>query len=205
MNSVLSKYTNVNNPRSFLDLTGFKKNNKFKLRTIYESLKNEPAYYLHKSVKRKFPKSKTIVNDIDECWQIDLVDVSKLKSKKFSQFYKYLLVAIDVFSKYAFVEPMKNKSATETTRAFKLMLNLGRKPNYVYSDRGKEFYGEFKNLLLNEKIKQIFTKSIHKAAVVERLNRTLKERMFRLFTYQKTNNYIKILNQLINSYNNSYH
>ena len=68
-----------------------------------------------------------------------------------------------------------------------------------------EFYGEFKNLLLNEKIKQIFTKSIHKAAVVERLNRTLKERMFRLFTYQKTNNYIKILNQLINSYNNSYH
>ena len=40
MNSVLSKYTNVNNPGSFLGLTGFKKNNKFKLRTIYESLKN---------------------------------------------------------------------------------------------------------------------------------------------------------------------
>jgi hypothetical protein len=203
---IKSTYTDIKNPGSFSGLTGFLKNNKeFTLDNIKKSLLNEPAYVLHKSIKRKFRRAKTIVNDIDECWQIDLVDVSNLKSKKLGQFYNYLLVCIDVFSKYAFVEPMKNKTANETSRAFKIMLKSGRVPQYVYSDRGKEFLGEFKELLKSLKINQIFTKSIHKASVVERLNRTLKERMYRLITYQKNNNYIKILKNLVDSYNNSFH
>lgn len=206
MDKIEKKYTDVSNPGSFSGLSGFLKNNK-ELNSIEtkNKLSSINSYTLHKPLIKKFKRSQTIVSGIDDTWQIDLVDVSNLKNKKLSQFFSFLFVCIDVFSKYAFVIPIANKSANESTRAFKLILKNGRSPTNIYSDNGKEFMGSFKSLLKELNINQLFTKSIFKASVVERFNRTLKQKMYRVFSFQKNKNYINILHDLVESYNKSYH
>lgn len=206
MDKIEKKYTDVSNPGSFSGLSGFLKNNK-ELNSIEtkNKLSSINSYTLHKPLIKKFKRSQTIVSGIDDTWQIDLEDVSNLKNKKLSQFFSFLFVCIDVFSKYAFVIPIANKSANESTRAFKLILKNGRSPTNIYSDNGKEFMGSFKSLLKELNINQLFTKSIFKASVVERFNRTLKQKMYRVFSFQKNKNYINILHDLVESYNKSYH
>ena len=170
-------------------------------------LRGVEAFTLHKPVLKKFPRSKFLATSIDETWQLDLCDVSNLKNKKLKQYYSYLLVCIDVFSKFAWVEPMETKHAKSCSLAFKKILERAspRTPKCVYMDKGREFMGEFSIFCKKLNILQIFTNSIHKASVAERFNRTLKEKMFRYFTFTKEKNYIKVLQDLLNSYNNSYH
>ena len=146
-------------------------------------------------------------------WQVDLVDVSNISGSN-SQ-YKFILTCIDVFSKFAWAIPMLNKSSASTTSAFKTIFQDGRTPKMIYSDDGKEFKGECKSFLESKNINVFITNTKNKAAVVERFNRTLKEKMYRYFTYKKEikNNstnlfnkrYLDVLPQLLHSYNNSYH
>jgi len=131
MNNLIQKYTDPSNPGSFSGLSGFKKNNKFK---SYKDLSNFTTYSLHKQAIRKFPRRQTIANGIDEYWQIDLVDTKKFKYQ--NSHFQYLLCCIDVFSKYAWVEPIKDKTAKSCADAFKKIFKEGRVPAYIYSDWG---------------------------------------------------------------------
>ena len=136
-------------------------------------------------------------------WQLDLVDVSKLESQ--NNGYNFILTAINVFGKVAQAEKLKNKNQNTVANAFKKMIK-NKKPNKIQVDNGKEFYNSvFEKLLRENDIKIYSTDSDLKASVVERFNRTLKERMWRYFTEKGTNKWIDILDDLILSYNNSYH
>lgn len=200
MNNLLIKYTDPANPGSFSGLAGFKKNNKFK---SYRELGNISTYSLHKKVVRKFPRRKTIVENIDEQWQIDLVDTKKFKFQ--NSHFQYLLCCIDVLSKYAWVEPIKDKTAKSCADAFQKIFNQGRVPQYIYSDWGNEFKGECRALFLKHGVVQLDTQSDNKAAVVERFNRTLQERIERYFTFSGKKQYIKVLQDLVYSYNRTIH
>lgn len=200
MNNLLSKYTDPANPGSFSGLSGFKQNNKFK---SYRELSNFATYSLHKKAIRNFPRRKTIVDEIDEQWQIDLVDTKKFKYQ--NSHFQYLLCCIDVLSKYAWVEPLKDKTARSCAEAFKKIFSEGRTPKYIYSDWGNEFKGECKALFIKHGITQLDTKSDNKASIVERFNRTLKERIERYFTFSKKKQYMTVLKQLVFSYNRTKH
>ena len=194
--------------RDFLKITKILKNNK-NVQIVLQSL---PSYTLHKSVKYTFPRSKTLVNGIDDQWQVDLVDLSNISGSNSQS--KYILTCIDVFSKYAWAVPMLNKSASSSTKAFTTILKDGRIPKSIYSDDGNEFKGECKRFLESKGIQILISKTKVKASVVERFNRTLKEKMYRFFTFNKdvkkksnllNKRYIDILPQLLQSYNSSYH
>ena len=119
---------------------------------------------------------------------------------------KFMLVCIDVFSKYAWVRCLKNKSARSVTDAFEDILREGRIPVKLQTDKGTEFFNkEFARLLEKFKIKHFATSSETKACVVERLNRTIKTRMFRYLEAQNSKRYIDALQDLISAYNHSYH
>lgn len=174
---------------------------------IYDWLSNQDTYTLHRPVRKKFPRLHYDVPMIDAVWEIDLVDMQALKSH--NDGYNYLFVAIDVFSKFAWVQPIKNKSGPTVVNAFDTILSKahGRVPFYLQSDRGKEFVcTAFQNYL---KKKGIYFRTASnpdvKAAVVERFNRTLKERIWRYFTYKNTHRYLDILQDLVRSYNNTVH
>jgi hypothetical protein len=140
---------------------------------------------------------------IDQHWQADLIDMKRYKNV--NSHYQYILCCIDVLSKFVFVEAIKNKTAHECAVAFEKIFKKGRVPQYLYMDLGNEFKGESRAVFKKYNITYLDTKSIHKASVVERFNRTFKEKISRLFTENGNFKYVGELQQLALSYNNTVH
>ena len=92
---------------------------------------------------------------------------------------------IDVFSKYGWIIPLKDKKGESVTEAFKTIFKEGRKPQYLWDDKGKEFYNKHvKDLLEKNGIHMYSTENEEKSSVVERWNRTIKSKMWKQFTVQ---------------------
>ena len=140
------------------------------------------------------------VSGIDEIWAADLVDMQAFA--KDNDGVKFLLTVLDVFSKYGWIVPLKDKTGKSTAEGFvKILDSSGRKPGKVWVDKGKEFY--------NKDVKKLFelysTENEEKSCVNERWNRTMRERMFKYFTANSTRRYIDVLDDIVNSYNNTRH
>jgi Integrase core domain/Chromo (CHRromatin Organisation MOdifier) domain len=126
---------------------------------------------------------------------------------EFNDGYVYILTVIDVFSKYAWAEPLRKKTGNDTVKAFsKIFAESGRKPQKLQTDKGTEFLNStFQNFLKSEEIEFFTTNSDFKAAVCERFNRSLKGRMWRYFTHNNTRRYVEVLPRLLDAYNNAEH
>ena len=122
--------------RSSLEHTGsgFKK-----LKNTTKSNSLILADELHKPIIRNFNKRKVYSQFKDKIWGVDLADMQSLSRK--NKGIKYLLCAIDLFSKYAFVIPLKDKKGLSIVNAFnKIIKQSNRKPNKIWVDQGGEFY-----------------------------------------------------------------
>ena len=165
-------------------------------------LQSKDTYTLHKPVRYNFPRNRVIVTGIDDQWQADLVDISSLA--RFNKGYKFLLTCIDVFSKFAWVVPLKNKTGESLVKGFQSILDLGRSPEKLQTDKGTEFLNRnFQSLLKENSIHFFTTNSELKASVVECFNRTLKTRVWKYFTAKNNRVYIDILQDIVHGYNNS--
>jgi len=161
------------------------------------------ANELHTPALKSFTRRRTLTFGIDDLWQTDLVEMHELSSK--NKAVNYILTVIDTFSKFAFAVPVKNKTGVLVTEAFESLLKE-RQPKNLQTDEGKEFFnGTFKKLMNKHDINHYHTFSDKKAAIVERYNRTLKGRMWKKFTELNTHNWFDMLDDLIDSYNASYH
>ena len=109
------------------------------------------ANELHKPIIRKFKKRKVYSSFEDTIW-LDLADMQLIS--KYNKGIRYLLCAIDLFSKYAFVVSLKDKKGTTIVNAFQSILdNLKRTPNKLCVDQGSEFYNtHFKKWLKDNNI-----------------------------------------------------
>ena len=151
---------------------------------------------LHKPARRNYPRRKFDVRGLDETWQGDLVEMQPYADENGG--YRYLLTVIDVFSKFAWARPVKTKSGKDVTAAMKSILQEGRKPKLYQVDKGKEFYNQHFNSLMDEsKIHMYSTESNLKASIVERFNRTLKNLMYKQFSLQGNYKWLKILPDLM--------
>lgn len=161
---------------------------------------------IHRAARRNFPRRCTIIKGVDDSWQADLMDFQKYS--QFNKGYKYVLVVIDTLSKYVWTNPLKSKDKINVTNAMEnILLNSSRKPKNLQTDLGKEFYNEnFKELMKKYDINHYSTYSVKKAAIVERVIRTLKGHLYKLFSlcgqYQWIN---KNLKNVVQSYNNTVH
>ena len=106
-------------------------------RQVQDWLSRQDTYTLHKPIQRRFKRNRVFVTAIDEQWELDLVDMTSLK--KYNKQYKFLITCIDVLSKYAWVIPIKNKSADTMLNAIKKLLSGKRKPLKIHTDKGTEF------------------------------------------------------------------
>ena len=211
VNSVLTPlYFSLREPSSFASKSKLlkaarQKMPSIKTREVKEWLMKNLTYTLHKPVKVNISKSTrpVVVFEIDEQWQADLVDMSKLSKK--NKGYKFLLVCIDVLSKYAWLRPLKSKTGLAIKNALKdIFVSDQRIPQVLQTDKGKEFLNsEVNGLLKKYGVKLVTTFSERKASVVERLNRTLKSIMFKYFTHHNTRAYIEVLPDLVSKYNHS--
>lgn len=104
---------------------------------IRQFLNNEDPYSLMKPIRRSFPRSNVVVDTIDSMWDGDLADVTNISSQ--NDGYKFLLVLIDIFSRFLFIVPLKNKQHQNITDALKSVFKTGRKPRALRTDKGSEF------------------------------------------------------------------
>ena len=124
---------------------------------------------------------------------------------KYNKGIKHLLCAIDLFSKYACVVPIKDKKGTSIVNAFKKILNdSNRKPNKIWVDQGSEFYDNtFKDFFKINNIEMYSTCNEGKSVVAERFIRTLKNKIFKHMTAISKNVYFNVLDDIVNKYNNT--
>ena len=160
---------------------------------------------LHKPVIKKFNKRKVYSQFKDNIWRVDLADMQSLSKK--NKGIKYLLCAIDLYSKYAFVIPLKDKKGVSIVNAFnKIIKQSGRKPNKIWVDQGSEFYNHvFKRWLSRNNIITYSTYNEGKSVVTERFIRTLKNKLYKHMMATVKNIYYNVLDDIVNEYNNTKH
>ena len=131
------------------------------------------AKELHKLIIRKFEKRRVYSSFKNNIWGDDLADVQLIS--KYNKGIRYLLCAIDLFSIYAFVVPLKNEKGTTIANAFQNILeNSKRKPNKIWTDQGSKLCNaHFKKWLKDNNIEMYSTHNEGKYVVAERFIRTL--------------------------------
>jgi hypothetical protein len=192
------------NPKTgYSGATSLARHAKVKLRDTKEFLTAQETYTKHKPAKQAFQRRRVIVHNALDQFQADLVDMRNLKSNNDN--VNYILTVIDVLTKYAYAIPIKHKTGDEVTKAFAKIFR-DKKPKMIQTDKGTEFINKVtQKLFTNEGVHWFTTENETKAQIVERFNRTLKEKMYRYFTANKTKRWINVLNDLVSNYNNSYH
>ena len=167
----------------------------------------EPNYQLskelHKSIIRQF-KKKVYSSFRGNIWGVDLADMQSLS--RYNKENKFLLCAINLFSKYAWVISLKDKKGTTTVNAFQKIISERRKPNEIWVDQDSEFYNNsFKDFLKIKNIEMYSTYNEGKSALAERFIRTLKSKIFKHMTAISKNVYFDVLDDIVNKYNNTVH
>ena len=164
---------------------------------------NNMANELHKSVRRNFPKRFVFVRHVDDIWGMDLVDMGKI-SRKNSGFH-YILMVIDIFSKYGWSLPLKTKTGKEVASALQTLFKENR-PKKIWVDKGTEFYNHDVSKVLKKKDIEIYsTNNDEKCSVIERWNRTIKTQLWKYFSANGTQKYTDILQPLMDRYNSTKH
>lgn len=172
--------------------------------TAQQWLSGHEAYSIHKPVKLRYRRRKTIVAATNIQLQADLMDVTNLAKENNDK--KYLLTAVDCFSREGFVFPLNSKHGGGVTHALKTIYDT-HPYRYLQTDKGKEFLNSnVKAFCKQHAIHHFSTEdNLIKASLVERFNRTLRGKIYRYLTAKDTESYLEVLPDIVSSYNNSSH
>jgi hypothetical protein len=201
-----SIYYNIKHPASFgtVDKLRDATKNKYSKENIARWLRAQDAHTLHKERRINFSRSRYFVPTMNNLFQSDLCDMRNLAA--FNDGYKFILTVIDVFSKKAWAVPLKVKTAEAVIIALENIFKE-QKPIFFQTDKGKEFTASKVQKFLKQNDVKFYTTNNpdKKAAVVERFNKTLKNKMYKYFTHASTLKYIDVLQDFLHSYNNTVH
>ena len=163
------------------------------------------AEELHKPIIRKFKKGEVYSAFKNNIWAADLADMQLIS--KFNKGFRFLLFIIDIYRKYAWVVPLKDKKGVSLVNAFQSILNKSnRKPNKIWVDKGGEFYNRsMKSWLEKNDIEMYSTHNEGKFVAAERFIRTIKNKTYKHMASISKNVYIDKLDDIVNEYNNTKH
>jgi hypothetical protein len=186
--------------------TAVKSNNDYNLTytQVRDWLKQQESYILHQPPPKVYPHQKILMSSIDEQWDADLLSMIQFSRK--NNGYKYLAVFIDIFSRYIWVEPMKTKTGGEMVQVLARIFKTGRKPLNIRTDRGTEYTNNIvQHYLKREHVHHFVAYNPIHASYAERVIRTLKGKIYRLFTDRQTHNYITYLADIVDGYLDTVH
>lgn len=167
------------------------------------------AHEIFKPVRKKFRKRHIVTLGVDDLWAADLIIMDRYMKE--NDGFKYILNVIDTFSKFVWSIPLKKKNGKLVANAFEKILKLAPEnnhnpPNLLHTDKGLEFRNkDFEALLQRYGIKLYHTESVEKSAIVERLNRTLNERLKIKFEINQNFRWVDVLPSIVSDYNNTVH
>ena len=170
---------------------------------IQKWLDKQDSYSIQKQVRHRFKTQQVRVSSIHEQFDVDLMSVGNLSKE--NNGIRYLLCVIDVFSRYAWVRPLKSKTAKYVLTALKDIFREAV-PHKLRTDKGREFLNsKLKKYLEDKNIYYFSTQNKVGANYVERFNRTLRTRIFRMLRYNRNYRYIDNLQNIVANYNSTPH
>ena len=200
------------------------RNLRLNLRHVREFLESQPSYTVHRRYKKIKRRRSILTAASFSRLEADLLELGDLSS--WNRGYKYVLIVIDCFSRHVWAKPLKTKSSDNVASAFEEIFqndkegastkyfkigvgagNANERTMALYTDAGREFTGApFQSVLRKWKIRHMIASSeeFH-SPFVERVVRTIKERLFQAMTYRLSKNWIDILQKIISSYNSTIH
>ncbi len=180
-----------------------KQGKKISLSQIKKWLSTQDTYTFHRDARRPYKRNKVIVYGLDDQWDADLIDM--IPNSKANKGYQYILLVIDIFSRYVFLEPLKSKKASDVIEALKLIFKK-RKPYYLRTDKGSEFISKQTARFLKENdIVHFVTHNSTKANFAERCIRTIKKKIVKYFSKTQKHEYVSQLQNFAYSYNHTPH
>lgn len=167
-------------------------------------LRGQDAYTLHKPTRKRFLRRQTTAGGKDVQLQADLMDVSNMASDNDN--VRFILMAVDVVSRKAYAKQLPSKSGISVAGPLGDILDENG-ASYLQTDKGKEFYNKDVSKILEKRnVKHFSTDDDEvKASMIERLNRSIRDRLYRYMTRNGTKRYIDVLVSVINAYNDSKH
>nr|CAD2196332.1 unnamed protein product [Meloidogyne enterolobii] len=204
-------YKNVNSSTCFTSLEPLlhasrKVDKNISRQDVKDYLSSQNVNTLHRRVVRKYKRMPTLAPGLHTEWQADLSVFNRICKQ--NQGYKYLLVCIDTLSRQIFVEPVKSKHSDNMIDAFKKLFSRTKViPWKLLTDQGLEFTAKqvqkyFKSLDMEHF--SMLTSPLWHAGMAERANRSIKERLYRYFTENKTLKWVDVIQKIVNSINNSF-
>lgn len=195
----VSGFSNVNKL-----LTAAREKNKSITRNqVQDFLRSQDSYTLFRNRRVRYPTTKTRAALPDHHWQIDLSSLTHLSDDNDGT--KYLFFCIDVYSRYLWIRPLRSKSSKDTANAILSIFDQGRVPGLISSDSGTEFKDKFKEVLKAYSIGYFTLHGASKASIVERVQRTLKSKIFRYLYHNNTKRYLDVLPHFVHAYNSTSH
>ena len=183
---------------SYGSIKSLQKASGYSEKKVKSFLQSKNAYTKFRQATRKFTRLPAFAKYINEIWCLDVAYMDKLA--RFNNGIKYLLVGIDIFSRFVRVQPMKSKNASDTVTAFQKMITKKNRPTKLWTDMGTEFAGPFKEFCRRNDITMYSTKSETKAAYAERAIRSLKNIIYR-FMEDNGDKYVHKLSQFVATMN----
>ena len=168
-------------------------------------LQRQETYSVMKPARHNFPRSHVKVGGLNEQFQADLIDWSREVDA--NDGYKYILVTVDLFSRFACTAALKSKTTAEVAEALAKIFREQRRPKYmIQTDAGQELCGrKAKAMYKSFNIAHMVSRSDKKASVVERLIKTLRSKMNKYMLENQTRRWINILEPVTRSYNSAIH
>lgn len=165
--------------------------------------KRQVVEEIHKPARINFKRRKVVIKSLNDLFQADLVEM--IPYSRENKGYKYILVVINCFSKFVWALPLRNKTANEVCGSMEIVLKQ-QVPKNLQTDAGREFFNkDFQKLMKRYGVNHYNVFSEKKAAIVERVNRTLKNMMWKEFSLQGHYKWLDILPKIVQRYNNKKH
>ena len=168
-------------------------------------LRKNKVHSLHKPIRKKFPRRKIVTQFPGQIVQSDLIDMQKYSSKNSG--FNFILVVIDCFSKKLWTYSLKSKRGKETADGLRhIFLQMKYPVQTIIFDQGLEYVNQYVNMLLNEfSIHSYHIKSKHKASTAERVNKTIKQSIWKYFTETSKERWVDTIDDIVSNYNQTYH
>lgn len=160
------------------------------------------AELMHRYTKPK-TYSQIYADGVNDIFGLDLADMAEWSSQ--NDGFKFILVCVDIFSRFAWCVPLKTKNAAEVWAAFESVIKHN-KPRNIWVDRGGEFYNKVWDVKLkNDDIKRYSTYGEYKVSMAERFIQTLKSHIWKQFIIRGRHEWLDILPAIVAEYNNTRH
>jgi hypothetical protein len=167
-------------------------------------LKGNSTYTFNRIAHRKFKRNHVVVAGVDALWDADLIDLSFYKLKNDGNCY--ILLMIDIFTRYTYLRPLKTKSSTDVIGAMSSIFDKGRLPNTLRTDKGREFSNVKVSAFYEDKnIHHYVTFNDTQANYAERCIKTIKTKIFRYMKEHNNHRYVDVIENIAEGYNNSIH